>query len=66
MMYYVQYTMGDDQWINDMKYASLDEALSFAVTEARTSIKLYHRVTTLKKNGKTKVLAKFKPMAGHQ
>ena len=65
-MYQVQYKVGGERWADDMKYASLDEALSFAAREARTSIKLYHRVITLKKKGKVKVLAKFKPMAGHQ
>jgi hypothetical protein len=65
-MYYVQYKLDDEQWINDMKYASLDEALSYAVREARTSIKLYHRVITLKKKGKMKVLAKFKPLSSYQ
>ena len=64
-MYYVQYTLGDDQWINDLKCGSLDEAMGYVVPEARVTVKLYHRVIKIKENGKVKVLAKFKPLAGY-
>ena len=64
MMYYVQYKLKDDGklWINDLKCGSLDEALIYAFPEARNSVKLYHRIVWIKKNGGVKVLAKFKPL----
>jgi hypothetical protein len=55
-----------EQWANDKKYANLDEALSYAVAEARTTMVLYHRVVMIKKKGKVKVLAKFKPLSTYQ
>ena len=61
-MYYVQYKVDGERWANDKKYANLDEALSYAVYEARSSMVLYHRVIKIKKRGKVKVLAKFKPL----
>jgi hypothetical protein len=65
-MYYVQFKVDGEQWVNDLKCGSLDEALSYAVPEARTTMVLYHRVIKIKKKGKVKVLAKFKPLSSHQ
>jgi hypothetical protein len=65
-MYYVQYKVDGEQWANDMKYTDLDTALSDAVAEARTTMVIYHRVVKIKKKGKVKVLAKFKPLSTYQ
>jgi hypothetical protein len=62
MMYYVQYKREGRRWVDDLKCGSLDEALVYAVPEARVTTELHHRVIKFKKNGKVKVLAKFKPL----
>jgi hypothetical protein len=66
MMYYVQYkavgTGGSDQWTFDKKFGSLDAALAYATAEARNAHIVPHRVLTVTKRNKVKVLAKFKPL----
>jgi hypothetical protein len=65
-MYYVQYKAvgkgGNDQWVIEKKFASLDTALEYAVDEARNAHIVPHRVLTVTKRNKVKVLAKFKPL----
>ena len=66
MMYYVQYRAvvkgGDDPWVIDKKFASLDMAIEYAVDEARNAHIVPHRVMRTTKRNKVKVLAKFKPL----
>ena len=66
MMYYVQYRAvvkgGDDPWVIDKKFASLDTALAYAADEARNAHIVPHRIMKITKRNKVKVLAKFKPL----
>jgi hypothetical protein len=66
MMYYVQYRAvgkgGNDQWVIEKKFASLDTALAYAAAEARNAHIVPHRILTITKRNKVKVLAKFKPL----
>jgi hypothetical protein len=66
IMYYVQYKAvgegGNDQWVIEKKFASLDVALEYATAEALDAHSVPHRVLTTKKSGGVKVLAKFKPL----
>ena len=65
-MYYVQYKAvgvgGNGQWVIDKELDSLEAALAYAIAEARNAHSVPHRVLTVKKSGKVKVLAKFKPL----
>ncbi len=62
MMYYVQWKIDIASWHTDKKFASLDDALGYATAESQQVSTTPHRVIKIKKNGKVKVLAKFKPM----
>jgi hypothetical protein len=66
MMYYVQYKAvgvgGNDQWVIDKELDSLEAALAYAIAEARNAHIVPHRVLTVTKRNKVKVLAKFKPL----
>ena len=62
-MYTVQWKMENvNKWRNDKSFTDLDEALRFAMAQARSHLTMTHRVTRPKSNGLPKVLAKFKPM----
>jgi hypothetical protein len=61
-MYYVQWKEDVATWHTEAKYHSLDAALRHACVEAQMVGEVSYRVMKIKKSGKVKVLATFKPM----
>ena len=62
-MYTVQWRVKNSKhWNTEITFADLGVALRYASVGARSTRKIWHRVTRPKSNGLPKVLAKFKPM----
>jgi hypothetical protein len=63
-MYQVQFKSKhrDSKWDNDKAFAGLKEALAYTCDEACDVNYVSHRIVTIDRNGKSKIIAKFKPM----
>ena len=62
-MYQVQFKLKHaNRWDNEKAFADLKEALAYTCSEACDVDYVRHRIVTTDRNGKTKILAKFKAM----
>lgn len=62
-MYQVQFKLKHaKRWDNDKVFADLKEALAYTCDEACDVDHVTHQIVTINRNGKTKILAKFKAM----
>ncbi len=66
-MYSVQWQGPDaTRWETEKQFEVLEEAIRWAMVEARFCAAVSHRVVRPKANGLPKVLVKFKPLGGEK